>query len=29
MEKAKQEFRKIYNCDLCDMKSGQENKLKK
>lgn len=27
MEKAKQYFRKIYNCDLRGMKSGQEEKL--
>lgn len=27
MEKAKQEFRKDYNCDLRGMKSGQEDKL--
>jgi hypothetical protein len=27
MEKAKQEFRKVYNCDLRGMKSGQEDKL--
>ena len=27
MEKAKQEFRKEYNCDLRGMKSGQEDKL--
>lgn len=27
MEKAKQEFRKAYNCDLRGMKSGQEDKL--
>lgn len=27
MEKAKQEFRKLYNCDLRGMKSGQEDKL--
>ena len=27
MEKAKQEFRKNYNCDLRGMKSGQEDKL--
>lgn len=27
MEKAKQEFRKTYNCDLRGMKSGQEDKL--
>lgn len=27
MEKAKQEFRKYYNCDLRGMKSGQEDKL--
>lgn len=27
MEKAKQEFRKDYNCDLRGMKTGQEDKL--
>ncbi|MDO5525299.1 MAG: hypothetical protein Q4F85_04375 [Prevotella sp.] len=27
MEKAKQEFRKEYNCDLRGMKTGQEDKL--
>ena len=27
MEKAKQEFRKDYNCDLRGMKNGQEDKL--
>ena len=27
MEKAKQEFRKVYNCDLRGMKTGQEDKL--
>lgn len=27
MEKAKQEFRKDYNCDLRGMKSGQEDKM--
>lgn len=27
MEKAKQEFRKVYNCDLRGVKSGQEEKL--
>ena len=27
MEKAKQEFRKLYNCDLRGMKTGQEDKL--
>ena len=27
MEKAKQEFRKYYHCDLRGMKSGQEDKL--
>ena len=27
MEKAKQEFRKKYNCDLRSMKSGQDDKL--
>lgn len=27
MEKAKQEFRKTFNCDLRGMKSGQEDKL--
>lgn len=27
MEKAKQEFRKNYNCDLRNMKTGQEDKL--
>ncbi len=27
MEKAKQEFRKVYNCDLRGMKSGQEDKI--
>lgn len=27
MEKAKQEFRKNYNCDLRGMKSGQEDRL--
>lgn len=27
MEKAKQEFRKVYNCELRGMKSGQEDKL--
>ena len=27
MEKAKQEFRKDFNCDLRGMKNGQEDKL--
>ena len=27
MEKAKQEFRKVYNCDLRGMKSGQVDRL--